>query len=682
MNDLVKFDYSGLDATTRKRVQRNTEDIRAIGKKMAEGFIQLGQKFSDTRDALRHKDGGFQAWFTHEGFDKTFVYKCMTIAENFSSVANSQHLNAGFEALYQLSLPGIPDAARDEAVQRSVAGEKITIEAAKGIAEAHKDWRDKLNLEDWYPLNRKLKIVVNDPFPTGNALHRKYPWGQSKTTFQKTWGNDIRQSTEFADFKLVEPDSRVTPTPKIQYGGEQSEEAQSAADWIAAQYFKRNPNWAKYRNVLIIEDPIDLKKRLSDTSDPDHITWGTLHHSGWNDKGVSYERISGGSRWKSGGDKPAPEPTAVPWQADKFYPVDDRRKFVYDHPLNEDEAAAICMRWYPLCEALSGSAMMSRQKLEEIGWTVQPARGEQEVEEGSPETGEQPEEPAEAPFKLIPPINVLPDKWYICFMYSRDILPDHRIEAGPFETQRDGIRYRDQHEAQKPKTNSQVILGSKFFEDREWALSQQQDNEQSATDEVPEKFAVILIDPPWEYTTYSEDTGQGRSAEAHYPTMSAGDIASLPVGDLAADDCALFMWATWPTIQQAFAVGTAWGFEYKTCAFTWAKVKKGLAPDTHLRLNDDSNWHMGMGFWTRANSEVCLLFVKGSPKRQNADVRQLIVASVRKHSQKPDEQYERIERLVKGPYLELFAREKREGWFAWGNEVEPDISFGGIQAAR
>ena len=197
----------------------------------------------------------------------------------------------------------------------------------------------------------------------------------------------------------------------------------------------------------------------------------------------------------------------------------------------------------------------------------------------------------------------------------------------------------------------------------------------------PTKFAAILIDPPWKYDTYSEDTGEGRSAESHYPTMTPADLAGLPVGELARDDCALFMWVTWPTLQQAFAVAAAWGFDYKTCAFTWAKVRKGLAADSHAILNMGNTWHFGMGFWTRANSEVCLLFTKGSPKRVNADVPQLIVASVRKHSQKPDEIYSRIERLVDGPYIEMFARQKHDGWYAWGNEVESDITFGGITAA-
>ena len=196
----------------------------------------------------------------------------------------------------------------------------------------------------------------------------------------------------------------------------------------------------------------------------------------------------------------------------------------------------------------------------------------------------------------------------------------------------------------------------------------------AANPAAPGTFRAILVDPPWQYKTYSEETGQGRSAESHYPTMSIEEMAALPVGDLAATDCALFMWVTWPTIQQAFALGQTWGFEYKTCGFLWAKLNK--EKPSFLAASRDENWHMGMGFWSRANTEACLLFTKGEPPRLNADVRQLLVSPLREHSQKPDEIYGRIERLVAGPYLELFARQKREGWSVWGNEVESDIVLG------
>ena len=107
----------------------------------------------------------------------------------------------------------------------------------------------------------------------------------------------------------------------------------------------------------------------------------------------------------------------------------------------------------------------------------------------------------------------------------------------------------------------------------------------------------------------------------------------------------------------------AWGFTYKTCGFCWNKG------NTLPLFPDDFKDKMGLGYWTRANSEVCLLATRGKPKRLNADVRQIIQAPLREHSRKPDEVYSKIERLVDGPYLELFARQQWPGWDVWGNEV-------------
>lgn len=186
------------------------------------------------------------------------------------------------------------------------------------------------------------------------------------------------------------------------------------------------------------------------------------------------------------------------------------------------------------------------------------------------------------------------------------------------------------------------------------------------------KYSVIYADPPWRYEVYSRDTGLGRSAESHYPTMPTADIATLPVGSLAAPDCALFMWATWPTIEDAFKLGKAWGFTYKTCAFLWAKMNKS-AVDRWTNADDPANWFTGLGHWTRANTEPCLLFTRGRPQRKSKSVRQFIASPIREHSRKPDAIYGRIEALVGGPYLELFARRKWAGWDSWGNEIVSDV---------
>jgi N6-adenosine-specific RNA methylase IME4 len=170
-------------------------------------------------------------------------------------------------------------------------------------------------------------------------------------------------------------------------------------------------------------------------------------------------------------------------------------------------------------------------------------------------------------------------------------------------------------------------------------------------------YAVILCDPPWRFVTWSAK-GQTRAAANHYDVMRLEDIKRLPVVDLAADDCALFLWAINPMLPQALAVMDAWGFTYKTVAFTWAKTTPG------------GKWHLGLGYWTRANSELCLLATRGKPKRLAKDVRQLIISVRREHSRKPDEIAASIERLVGGRRCELFARHGRPGWDQWGAEIQ------------
>lgn len=171
------------------------------------------------------------------------------------------------------------------------------------------------------------------------------------------------------------------------------------------------------------------------------------------------------------------------------------------------------------------------------------------------------------------------------------------------------------------------------------------------------RFSVIYADPPWEFKVYS-GKGKQRSAERHYDTASLDDIKALPVAPIAAEDCALFLWCVMPELPGALEVIKAWGFEYKTCAFTWIKQNKS---------GEGLFW--GMGYWTRANAELCLLATRGSPKRIAMDVHQVVMAPVAEHSRKPDEVRVRIERLLAGPYLELFARRSADGWTAWGNEI-------------
>lgn len=178
-------------------------------------------------------------------------------------------------------------------------------------------------------------------------------------------------------------------------------------------------------------------------------------------------------------------------------------------------------------------------------------------------------------------------------------------------------------------------------------------------------YRLIYADPPWTFATYSRK-GKGRSAEAYYDCMSLAEIGRLPVAEWAAKDCVLLLWATDPLLPMAFEVIRAWGFTYKTVGFYWAKLNKSAEPT----LYRDTSFFTGLGFWTRANPELCLLATRGHPKRRRADVRKLIVSPRREHSRKPDEAYARIEALCEGPYLEMFARTARPGWESWPAEPE------------
>ncbi len=176
------------------------------------------------------------------------------------------------------------------------------------------------------------------------------------------------------------------------------------------------------------------------------------------------------------------------------------------------------------------------------------------------------------------------------------------------------------------------------------------------------KYKVIYADPPWAYKVWSKK-GAGRSAESHYPTMNIASIKALPVGELADKDCALFLWITFPMLREAWGVMDAWGFTFKTVAFVWIK---------QCRKSD--GLFTGMGYWTRANAEICLLATRGRPKRAARDVKQVILSHVERHSQKPEEARRRIEALMGDvPRIELFARASSPGWDVWGNEVASDI---------
>lgn len=180
-------------------------------------------------------------------------------------------------------------------------------------------------------------------------------------------------------------------------------------------------------------------------------------------------------------------------------------------------------------------------------------------------------------------------------------------------------------------------------------------------------FPIIYADPPWAYS----DRKCNGAAEWHYKTMPINDIKALPVSALAARDCVMFMWGTYPLLPDMLALGAAWGFEYKSIAFQWVK-----------RYEKSGGPFFGLGRWTRGNTEGCFLFTKGHPKRLSNGVSQLVEtiepeildAPLTRHSAKPSIVREKILTLMGDqPSIELFARERVPGWECWGNEVAQTV---------
>lgn len=188
---------------------------------------------------------------------------------------------------------------------------------------------------------------------------------------------------------------------------------------------------------------------------------------------------------------------------------------------------------------------------------------------------------------------------------------------------------------------------------------------------VNKKYKIIYADPPWQYHVWGKK-GDVRSAERHYRTHKVDDLKALNIPAICDKNCLLFMWATFPCLQDAFSLGAAWGFRYKTVAFVWVKQ--------HLKSNQ---LFTGLGYYTRANAEIVLLFSKGKPlKRIRNDIPQVLISKRGKHSVKPPEIRERIVQLLGDlPRLELFARsrqgffpdEEYKGWDVFGNQVNNSV---------
>lgn len=180
------------------------------------------------------------------------------------------------------------------------------------------------------------------------------------------------------------------------------------------------------------------------------------------------------------------------------------------------------------------------------------------------------------------------------------------------------------------------------------------------------KYQIIYADPPW---SYNDKLGTDRATmggyDKYYKGMSLKDICAMPISDISEKDSILFLWVTMPILPKGFEVIKSWGFTYKTCAFTW--VKQNLIADTIFK---------GVGRWVQGNAELVLLATKGKPHRVSKSVSQIVMTHRQGHSVKPQAVRDNIIKLMGDvPRIELFARQKTEGWDVWGNEVESDIQL-------
>ena len=170
------------------------------------------------------------------------------------------------------------------------------------------------------------------------------------------------------------------------------------------------------------------------------------------------------------------------------------------------------------------------------------------------------------------------------------------------------------------------------------------------------KYNIIYADPPWRY----QDRKCNGACEFHYNTMKIDEICKLPIQKITEKDAVLFLWCTYPMLQEALQLINAWGFRYKTIGFQWVKQNKS-----------GNGFFFGLGRWTRGNTECCLIATKGKPKRINNSVSQLIVSPIQAHSQKPSQTRDKIVQLLGDmPRIELFARQTADGWDCWGNETD------------
>lgn len=179
------------------------------------------------------------------------------------------------------------------------------------------------------------------------------------------------------------------------------------------------------------------------------------------------------------------------------------------------------------------------------------------------------------------------------------------------------------------------------------------------------KYNVIYADPPWDYSDVHTWRKMGGGVRGKYKTLSIEEIKNLPIKEMCLDDCLLFIWVTFPNLKEGLEVIEFWGFKYITIGFNWVKLNK-----------DNGKPFFGIGYYTKSNAEVCLIGSKGKPSniKKSDNISSIIISKKREHSRKPDEARRRIELLCKDvPKIELFARQRFEGWDVWGDQAPKEV---------
>ena len=174
------------------------------------------------------------------------------------------------------------------------------------------------------------------------------------------------------------------------------------------------------------------------------------------------------------------------------------------------------------------------------------------------------------------------------------------------------------------------------------------------------KYSIIYADPPWKYNSRANHKTRFRGgAEGHYPLMAMDAIKALPIDQLGEDNSALLMWCTFPYLDEQIKLFEHWNYRYRTIAFGWVKTNP---------VNGKP--FFGVGFYAKSNIEICLLGIRGKMKPVSNSVSSVVIAPRGRHSEKPAEVRDRIVQLFGDvPRVELFARQRVDGWDSWGNEV-------------